>query len=112
MDTIQQINCSFLSESTLYAAYMPFVKGGGLFIRTKTNYLFGSVVKLSIKLMDEDELYVVDGKVIWITPKGAQGNKVPGVGVQFIDENSRNLCNKIETYLAGMLKSSQLTDTI
>ncbi|MBN9228647.1 MULTISPECIES: PilZ domain-containing protein [Legionella] len=112
MDTIQQINCSFLTESALYAAYMPFVKGGGLFVRTKTNYPFGSDVKLLIKLMDEDEFYVVDGKVIWITPNGAQGNKVPGIGVQFIGENSRYLCNKIETYLAGMLKSSQITDTI
>ncbi len=112
MDTMQQINCSFHTESELYAAYMPFVKGGGLFIRTNTNYLFGSVVNLFIKLMDEDELYAVDGKVVWITPKGAQGNKVPGIGVQFIGENSRYLCNKIETYLAGMLKSSQLTDTI
>ncbi|KTD68068.1 type 4 fimbrial biogenesis protein PilZ [Legionella steelei] len=112
MDTIQQINCSFLTESALYAAYMPFVKGGGLFVRTKTNYPFDSDVKLLIKLMDEDEFYVVDGKVIWITPNGAQGNKVPGIGVQFIGENSRYLCNKIETYLAGMLKSSQITDTI
>ncbi|WP_454784424.1 PilZ domain-containing protein [Legionella sp. WA2024007413] len=112
MDTIQQINCSFPNESTLYKAYMPFLKGGGLFIRTDTNYLFGSIVKLSIKLMDEDELHVVEGKVIWITPKGAQGNKVPGIGVQFIGENSRYVCNRIETYLAGMLKSSQLTDTM
>ncbi|STY29445.1 type 4 fimbrial biogenesis protein PilZ [Legionella wadsworthii] len=112
MDTTQQINCSFPNELALYAAYMPFVKGGGLFIRSNTKYLFGSIVKLLIKLMDEDELYVVDGKVVWITPKGAQGNKVPGIGVQFVGENSRYLCNKIETYLAGMLKSSQLTDTI
>lgn len=112
MDTIHQINCTFLNESALYAAYMPFIKGGGLFIRTNTNYLFGSTVNLLIKLMDEDEIYVVDGKVVWITPKGAQGNKVPGIGVQFIGENSRYVCNKIETYLAGMLKSSQLTDTI
>ncbi|KTC73512.1 Myxococcus xanthus paralogous domain [Legionella bozemanae] len=112
MDTIHQINCTFFNEASLYAAYMPFIKGGGLFIHTNINYLFGSIVKLLIKLMDEDEFYVVDGKIVWITPKGAQGNKAPGVGVQFIGENSRYLCNKIETYLAGMLKSSQLTDTI
>ncbi|WP_131794715.1 PilZ domain-containing protein [Fluoribacter gormanii] len=112
MESIQQISCSFINESALYMAYMPFVKGGGLFIRTNSNYEFGSIVKLLVKLMDEDEPYVVDGKVVWITPKGAQGNKVPGVGVQFIGENSRYLCNKIETYLAGMLKSSQLTDTM
>ncbi len=91
---------------------MPFVQGGGLFIRTNHTFQFGAIVNLSIQFMDESELNLIDGKIIWITPKGAQGNKVPGIGVQFIGENSRYLCNKIETYLAGMLKSTQLTDTI
>ncbi|WP_115707324.1 PilZ domain-containing protein [Legionella sainthelensi] len=108
----QQINCIFPNESALYAAYMPFVKNGGIFIRTNHKIEFGAMVNLSVKLMDEDEFYVVDGKVVWITPQGAQGNKTPGVGIQFVGENSSNLCNKIETYLAGMLKSSQITDTI
>lgn len=91
---------------------MPFIKGGGLFIRTHQIYQLGTGLNLSIKLMDEQELYPVNGKIVWITPKSAQGNKLAGIGVQFISENSRYLCNKIETYLAGMLKSSQLTDTI
>lgn len=106
------INCSFTSEASLYLAYMPFVKGGGLFIRTKHTFLLGEVVSLSIKLFNEVESYLVDGKVIWITPIGAQGNKPPGIGVQFMGENSRYVCNKIETYLAGKLKSTQITDTI
>ncbi|QEY51473.1 PilZ domain-containing protein [Legionella longbeachae] len=107
-----QINCIFPNESALYAAYMPFVKHGGIFIRTNHKFEFGAIVRLSIKLMEEDESYEVGGKVVWITPQGAQGNKIPGIGVQFVGENSSNLCNKIETYLAGMLKSSQTTDTI
>lgn len=112
MDKVQRIDCTFNDQSSLYASYMPFVKGGGLFIRTHHSYQLSDSVILSVKLMDEDELYVVDGKVVWMTPKGAQGNKLPGIGVQFISENSRYLSNKIETYLAGMLKSPQLTDTI
>ncbi|KTD61475.1 PilZ domain-containing protein [Legionella shakespearei] len=108
----QLINCSFTSEASLYLAYMPFVKGGGLFIRSNHIYPLGESVELSVKLINEHEPYLVQGTVVWITPKGAQGNKPPGIGVQFIGDNSRYLCNKIETYLAGMLKSSQLTDTI
>lgn len=91
---------------------MPFVKGGGLFIRTNHTYALNHLVDLSVNLLNEQEPYILSGKVIWITPKGAQGNKPPGIGVQFTGENSRYLCNKIETYLAGMLKSTQLTDTI
>jgi len=106
------INCAFTSEESLYLAYMPFVKGGGLFIRSKQDYSLGSILNVSIKLLDESEAFEVDVKVIWITPKGAQGSKPSGIGVQFISENSRLLSNKIETYLAGLLKSSRVTDTI
>lgn len=112
MEKAQQINCLFDNQLSLYSAYMPFVKNGGLFIRTHHLYQLGVLLHLSVKLMDEDEPYAVEGKVVWITPKGAQGSKLPGIGIQFIGENSRYLANKIETYLAGMLKSHQLTDTI
>lgn len=106
------IHCSFPTEASLYLAYMPFVKGGGLFIRTNPDYLLGDPIQLSVQLIKETDPYLIDGKVVWITPKGAQGNKPPGIGVQCLGEHCRPFCNKIETYLAGMLKSAQLTDTI
>lgn len=111
-NTIPQITCVFSDEELLYLAYMPFINGGGLFIRTKNIYPLGHQVSLSIQLLNEPENYLLEGKVVWITPKGAQGNKPTGIGVQFTSENSRYFCNKIETYLAGMLKSTQVTDTI
>jgi len=111
-DDLQTINCTFSDENSLYLAYMPFIKGGGLFVRTKKSYSMGSPITLSVKLLDEPEIYTVEGSIVWITPKGAQGNKPCGIGVQFTGDESRNLCNKIETCLAGMLKSSQMTDTI
>ena len=111
-DQNQVVHCPFDNEESLYLAYMPFVKGGGLFVRTNQDYQLGDNLNLSVQLMDESDPFTVEGKVIWITPKGAQGGKPCGVGVQFVGENSRNLANKIETYLAGMLKSAQITDTI
>lgn len=106
------INCSFPTEAMLYMAYMPFIKGSGLFIRTDPIYPLGQQIKLCVNLMNESEPYQMDGKIVWITPKGAQGNKPPGIGIQCLGENCRYFCNKVETYLAGMLKSTQLTDTI
>lgn len=106
------IHCTFSTEASLYLAYMPFVTPCGLFVRTIKEYKLGELVRLSVKLMDEPDLYHLDGKIVWITPRGAQGNKPAGIGVQLIDENGRNFCNKIETYLAGMLKSSKITDTL
>lgn len=109
---LHKISCAFNSELSLYLAYMPFIRGGGLFIRTNPLFSLGAPIELSISLMNEQDIYSIKGKVVWITPKGAQGGKPPGIGVQFDDSNSRSLCNKIETYLVGMLKSMQLTDTI
>ena len=111
-EELRNISCVYSTEAALYLAYMPFIKGGGLFIRTNPNFVLGAGVQLTITLFKEPEPFIVPAKVVWITPKGAQGNKPPGIGVQFEGPNSRSLCNKIETYLAGMLKSTQLTDTI
>lgn len=112
MAELKKISCSFPTEASLYLAYMPFIKNGGLFIRTNPNYSLKEPVQLIINFFNEVENYTINGKVVWITPKGAQGGKPPGIGIQFDGPNCRNLCNKIEIYLAGMLKSTQITDTI
>ncbi|CAM4495691.1 MAG: hypothetical protein LEGION0403_FIIPPAGN_00546 [Legionella sp.] len=109
---MQQINCVFDNRSSLYAAYMPFIKGGGLFIRTQPLYKLGIELSLIINLMNEDELYCVDAKVVWITPIEAQASRFPGIGVQFINDHGSDLRSKIEVYLAEMLKSQQVTDTV
>ncbi len=110
-DISNSITCTYETEHALYLAYMPYIKGGGIFIRTKSPLDLGTSVNLIVQLMDEPENYSIEGKVVWVTPIGAQGNKPTGMGVQFSGE-SRAVCNKIETYLAGMLKSTQPTDTM
>ncbi len=98
-------------KAQLYAAYMPFIRNGGLFVPTNKAYKLGEEVFMLVSLMDEPEKMPVAGKVIWITPKGAQGNRVAGVGVQFADSDKITR-NKIETYLAGALKSDRPTNTL
>lgn len=105
------LSLTIKDKSVLYAAYMPFVKNGGLFIPTSKQYQLGDEVFMLLKLMDEPEKIPVAGKVVWVTPKGAQGNKVAGVGVQFNDEDDIAR-NKIETYLAGAIKSDRMTHTM
>lgn len=95
----------------LYAAFMPFVKNGGLFIPTNKNYRLGDEVFMLLNLMDEPEKIPVAGKVVWITPKGAQGNRAAGIGVQFSDSDG-TARSKIEGYLAGALKSDRPTHTL
>lgn len=105
------LSLTIKDKSVLYAAYMPFIKNGGLFIPTNKSYKLGDEVFMLLNLMDEPEKIPVAGKVVWITPKGAQGNRAAGVGVQF-HESDNTARNKIETYLAGALKSDRPTHTM
>ncbi len=98
-------------KAVLYAAYMPFIKNGGLFIPTAKNYHLGDEVFLLLNLMEEPDKIPVAGKVIWVTPKGAQGNRAAGIGVQF-NEEDETAKNKIETYLAGSLGSDRPTHSM
>ncbi|OOZ39019.1 pilus assembly protein PilZ [Solemya pervernicosa gill symbiont] len=106
------LSLTIKDKSALYAAYMPFVTNGGLFIPTNKSYDVGDEVFMLLTLMDETEKLPIAGKIVWITPKGAQGNRAAGVGVQFSDQDGGAARNKIETYLAGALQSDRPTHTM
>lgn len=105
------LSLTIKDKNVLYAAYMPFVKNGGMFIPTNKSYKLGDEVFMLLSLMDEPEKIPVAGKVVWVTPRGAQGNRAAGIGVQFSDQDNTAI-NKIETYLAGMLGSDKPTHTM
>ncbi|WP_299974544.1 PilZ domain-containing protein [uncultured Pseudoteredinibacter sp.] len=105
------LSLTIKDKAVLYAAYMPFIEHGGLFIPTSKQYQLGDEVFMLLNLMDEPEKIPVAGKVVWITPKGAQSNRAAGIGVQFSDHDNVAL-NKIETYLAGSIDSERPTHTM
>jgi type IV pilus assembly protein PilZ len=101
------------SKSALYAAYMPFLKRGGLFVPTSRSYALGDEIFMLLTLMDEPSRLPVAGSVVWITPDGSQGNKTQGIGVQFSgDESGQLVRQKIESILGGHLSSSRGTHTL
>ncbi|MEO5574050.1 MAG: PilZ domain-containing protein [Gammaproteobacteria bacterium] len=99
-------------KNALYSAYMPFVKNGGLFVATTKHYQLGDEVFVLLSLLDDPEKIPVSGRVAWITPKGAQGNRTAGIGVQFSELDGGAARNKIEAHLAGMLNSERNTQTM
>ncbi len=106
------LSLTIKDKNALYAAYMQFVKNGGLFIPTNKKYKLGDEVFMLLTLMEETERIPVAGKIIWITPIGAEGNRAAGIGVQFSEQDDGMARNKIETYLAGALKSDRPTHTM
>jgi type IV pilus assembly protein PilZ len=99
-------------KSALYLAYMPFVKNGGLFVPTQSSYVLGDDVFMLLNLMGESEKLPVAGRVIWVTPKGVTGRRVPGIGVQFSEQDHGSTQKKIENYLAGALGGDKPTHTM
>ncbi len=107
------LSLSIKEKPALYAAYMPYLKGGGIFIPTTKTYRLGDEVFMLLTLMDDPNKLPVAGKVVWITPAEAQGNKSQGIGVQFSDNESGIAArNKVEGLLGGNLKSTRPTHTM
>ncbi|MGH8456121.1 MAG: PilZ domain-containing protein [Stenotrophobium sp.] len=99
-------------KSALYVAYMPFIKNGGLFIPTDKGYKLGDEVFILLTLMDNPERLPVAGKVVWLTPRQAQGKRQQGIGVQFSSQDGGNTQKKIESSLAGALGADRPTHTM
>lgn len=100
-------------KAALYAAYIPFFEAGGIFVATPREYRLGDDVYVLLTLPDDPQRYPVAGRVAWVTPARASGNRTQGVGIQFPkDEKSRQLKHKIEEVLGTALGSERPTQTM
>jgi len=107
------IQLVFREKSALYAAYIPLLNDGGLFVPTQKPYRLGEDIYLLLSLPDDAQRYPVAGKVAWITPANASGGRTRGVGVRFpADEKTRLLKLKIEEILGTQISSSRPTQTV
>ena len=107
------IQLVFREKGALYAAYMPSLHEGGLFVPTQRDCKLGDDVYLLVTLPDDVQRYPVAGKVVWITPPNASGGRTQGVGVRFpSDDKTRALKLKIEELLGTAISSSKPTQTL
>jgi type IV pilus assembly protein PilZ len=107
------LSLNIREKAALYAAYMPFLKGGGIFIPTNRAYQLGEEVFMLLSLMDDPQRIAVQGRVVWITPEGVQGSRTQGIGVQFtLDETGASARATIERLLGETLASNRPTHTM
>jgi len=107
------LSLAIKEKAALYAAYMPFLKCGGIFVPTSKPYKIGDEIYLILSLMDDPNKYPIAGKVAWITPAGANNNKAQGIGVHFpSDEAGQRARQRIEEILGAALRSSRATHTL
>lgn len=108
---MHQAQLEFDNLKDLYRCYMPFLKHGGLFVRTMQQVSMHDDVVLRVMLPDALEVDTVNGKVVWVTPHGSQSSSPTGYGVTFT-EKDHLLKDKIEKLLGAMLNSTDPTFTI
>ena len=107
------IQLVFREKGALYAAYMPLLTDGGLFVPTTREYKLGEDIYLLLSLPEDPQRFPVAGKVAWITPANTSGGRTQGVGVRFPnDDKSRQLKIKIEEVLGTSISSSKPTQTL
>jgi type IV pilus assembly protein PilZ len=107
------IQLVFREKGALYAAYMPLLTDGGLFVPTSREYRLGDDIYLLLSLPDDPQRFPVAGKVAWITPPNASGGRTQGVGVRFPnDEKSKLVKIKIEEALGTAISSAKPTQTL
>ena len=106
------ISIAIKDKQALYMSYMPFVKNGGLFVPTKKDYNLGDEMFLLVKIMDEIDPVHISGKVVWVSPTGALGNRPRGVGVQFMGDDARATVNLIEQKLGASISLTRSTHTM
>ena len=64
-----------------------------MFVPTNKKYELGEEVFILLALMDEPEKIPINRKVVWVTPKGVQGNRQAGIGVQFSEADFATATN-------------------
>lgn len=106
------LHLTIRDASALYAAYISYIPEGGLFIPTNKPYNLGDEIFMLLSLMDEAEKMPVAGKVIWVTPPGAEAGRIQGVGVQFTTSDSGKARARIEEYLTGRIEAEDPTHTM
>nr|WP_315242681.1 PilZ domain-containing protein [uncultured Albidiferax sp.] len=107
------IQLAIKEKGALHAAYIPLFSEGGLFIATARDYQLGDDVYVLLSLPDDPQRYPIAGRVAWVTPARAAGNRTQGVGIQFPkEEKARVLKIKIEEILGAHLASDRPTQTI
>lgn len=102
----------------LYSAYMPFVRGGGLFIPTEQAFTLGESCLLILKLPDTDEMSIVT-QVVWTMVPQPQSGKAgfrggtwkQGVGLRLTGQEGTQAKLLIEKMLGRHLSSTQPTYT-
>lgn len=95
-------------KNVLLAAYMPYIKPGGLFLRG-IDLQMHHPVGIILEIPGETTKYGLHGRVIWVTPLGIN----QGVGIQFGESLAfQQLKIRMDQLLIGLERTKNQTYTL
>jgi len=105
------LSLTIQDAAVLHATFMPFIRGGALFVPPSDPYRLGDEVFILLRLPDDPVRIPVAGRVVWLTPPDAARRGLPGIGVQLSPEDDL-VRSRIKTCLAGADFADQPTHTM
>ncbi len=95
------LNLVLKDDAALHSSYMPFIRGGAIFVPTKdSNLVFGDEVVVSMQLQSNNKKLAIPGKVVWIAPESCERG-TQGLGIQFAGTTKAKVKLIIETMLGN-----------
>ena len=95
------LNLKLRDDAALHSSYMPFIRGGAIFVPTKgTTHNFGDEVVVSMHLESTNKKLAIPGKVVWIAPESCERG-TQGLGIQFAGTTRAKVKLIIETMLGN-----------
>lgn len=99
----QRLALTLSDRQEVHNHYLPMILGGGIFVPTSTDLDFNADVLVHVDLLSEKQKATIPGKVVWITPAGAQRGLMKGVGVRFTGEHQPRIQQYFESLIAERL---------
>ncbi len=95
------LNLVLKDDAALHSSYMPFIRGGGIFVPTNSkSFRFGDEVVVSMHLQSSNKKLAIPGQVVWIAPASCERGE-EGLGIQFAGVTKAKVKLIIETMLGN-----------
>ncbi len=110
------MNLTIENEQQAAYAYMPYIKGGAVFIETTQDYALGDAVFVLLTVANKGNKggkYPINGKVVWVSSAGVRGERPQGIGVQFPKDDTGDKARQaMEAMMGTMSKDLKKTATL
>ncbi len=113
METLRPQTIVITDKKELYRCYMPFIKGGGLFVPfsedvNASKISPGQKVFIVFSMLDNKNKIPINGKVVWINRVG----NIKGYGVAFGESSAmKALKDAIEANIADLMAKKEISYT-